>query len=163
MPDLPLRRTHFFSGKLLTAEDFTREQQYVIEKFKRHNRSLHGFGVVSGLNVTVRSGKILVQPGIALDCEGNELTVETPQTVAGPLCDWQTAYLIVRYVEVKTAETIAESFEFDFSRENSNQGHRHVRARWIACGSEHGLTLAKLRKGANGWRVDRGYRPPHLK
>lgn len=164
MPDSPLKRPHFFSGKLLTAEDLSGEQHYVIEKFKRHNRSVHGFGIVTGLNVTERSGSIIVQPGLALDCDGNEVSVDTVQTIdVGKLCDWQTAYLSVRFVEVKTAEAITESFQFDLVQENSNQGHRHVRARWLACGQGHALTIAKLRKGASGWRIDRGYRPPCLK
>ena len=164
MPNSPLKRPHFFSGKLLTAEDLSGEQQYVIEKFKRHNRSVHGFGIVSGLNVTERSGRIIVQPGLALDCDGNEVLVDTVQTIdVGKLCDWQTAYLSVSFVEIKTAETITESFQFDLVQENANQGHRHVRARWLACGQGHALTIAKLRKSAHGWRIDRGYRPPRLK
>ncbi len=63
-------RAPFFRGKLLTPEDLELTQQYFRERFKRHNRSLHGFGIVSGLNVTVNSGQIAVEPGLALDCEG---------------------------------------------------------------------------------------------
>ncbi len=210
-PDGPqtLKRSRFFSGQLLTPEDFEREQQYVREKLKRHNRTLHGFGIVSGLQVKIDSGQIVVGPGLALDCEGNELLIETPQTVAAPIVlsssatlssnasssgaslkalpssasspvDLQTVYLNVRFVEecagpapaiatpeIESASSAAvyraESFALEVSRENCNRGHRHLRARWLACGQPHPLTIAKLRRKSHGWTVDRGYRPPSVK
>ena len=54
-----LERPRFFSSKLLRTEDLALEQQYFREKLRRHNRNLHGFGIVSGLKVTTDSGKIL--------------------------------------------------------------------------------------------------------
>lgn len=168
------KRPHCFSGKLLTPEDFQLEQEYFLKKLKRHNRSLHGFGIVSGLGITVGAGQIVIEPGLALDCEGNELAVDCGQSVAlPPIGESRTAYLSVRYVEkpgdpVSAAErqefsTIAESFEFSFSEENSNRRHRHLRARWLACGQAHALTIAKLRPSLQGWRVDRGFRAPVVK
>jgi hypothetical protein len=170
-----LARPRFFSGKLLTAEDFEQEQQYVIEKQKRHNRSLHGFGIVSGLNVTTGSRKIAVEPGLALDCQGNEIVIGTVQllspTATGDAC--RAAYVNIRYaeegLEPVTADggantsTIKESFQIAIEQENCNRGHRHVRARWLACGTLHALTIAKLKHSAQGWRVDRSYRPPGVK
>jgi hypothetical protein len=47
----PLSRNHYFTGKLLTAEDFNDEQNYILERHRRHNRKLHGYGVVCGLQV----------------------------------------------------------------------------------------------------------------
>lgn len=183
MRDSPsLKRPRFFAGQLLTAEDFTLEQEYFREKLKRHNRSLHGFGIVSGLKVTVNSGQIVVAPGLALDCEGNELAIETaqmivPPAVARPTVGWHTAYVNVRFVEecANPAPTagaeeasdstayLAESFELAVAQENCNRGHRHLRARWLACGQPHALTIAKLRHSAQGWRVDRAYRAPVIK
>lgn len=177
-----LKRPRFVAGQLLTAEDFTLEQQYSREKLKRHNRSLHGFGIVTGLRVTVNSGQIVVAPGLALDCEGNELAIETaqiivPPAVAQPTGDWHTAFVNVRFVEecadlmptAGAAEAsnitayLAEGFELAVGPENCNRGHRHLRARWLACGRPHALTIAKLRHGTQGWRVDRGYRAPAIK
>jgi hypothetical protein len=205
----PTGRSRFVSGQLLTPEDFEREQQYVREKLKRHNRTLHGFGIVSGLKVKMDSGQIVVEPGLALDCEGNEILIETPQSVspsqllsasdtpssvtsldmssvassgalskalpssasspevsqnalsssASPPVGWHTAYLNVRFVEDFTTE----SFALEVARENCNRGHRHLRARWLACGQSHPLTIAKLRRRSHGWTVDRGYRPPTVK
>jgi hypothetical protein len=169
-----LKRPRYFDGKLLTAADFELEQQYFREKSKLHNRSLHGFGIVSGLKVAVTKGQVIVEPGLAVDCEGNELVIGTPQSIASPApgCEWRAVYLNVRYVEVGTdpipghAEefsTITESFELTLAPENSNRGHRHLRARWLACGQPHALTIAKLKRHAQGWRVERGYRPPSIK
>jgi len=170
-----LKRLRFFNGQMLKAEDFELEQQYFREKLKRHNRSLHGFGIVSGLKVTVHAGQINVEPGLALDCEGNELMIGTAQTVVAqsPGSNRHTAYVNVRFVEKKEdlvivrgteeASTITESFELAVVPENCNRGHRHLQARWLACGQPHALTIAKLRHNAQGWRVDRGYRAPKTK
>jgi len=173
-----LERARFFRGKVLKPEDLELQQQYFREKLKRHNRSLHGFGILSGLRVSVNAGQIVVGPGLALDCEGNELVIETSQSlVPPPNTDWHTAFVNVRFVEacadrasVTGAEAtsdltayLAEGFELAVAPENSNRGHRHLRARWLACGRSHALTIAKLKRNPQGWRVDRGYRAPVIK
>jgi len=170
-----LARPRFFFGKLFTAEDLAQEQQYVLDKLKRHNRSLHGFGLVSGLKVTTKSGKIAVDPGLALDCQGNEIVIGTIQVISPPSAaeNRGPAYVNIRYAEEQVdpvttggdvnASTIKESFEIQIEKENCNRGHRHVRARWLACGALHSLTIAKLKPSSQGWRVDRSYRPPAVK
>ena len=160
----PLERTSFHAGQLLTAEDLTREQEYFRNKQRRHNRTLHGFGVVSGLRVTIAGGKIVVDSGIALDCEGNEIVVGTPQELP-PLssASSRVAYVSISYHDEVCEKTVTESFEICFGEENINRGHRHLRARWSACGKIHPLTIAKLRYSAQGWRVDRRFRAPFIK
>ena len=165
-----LSRPRYFSGRLLTVDDFNQEQTYVIEKFKRHNRSLHGFGVVSGLHVKTETGQIKISAGMALDCEGNEIVVPSDQTLPPPSSGSNVAFMNVKYSEncegitpLGEPPTIVESFELFFTTDNQNSSHRHLRARWIACGAAHGLTLAKLRRVATGWRVDRRYRTPQIK
>lgn len=172
-----LVRTRFLAGQLLTAEDLTREQDYSREKLKRHNRILHGFGVVSGLRVNITRGKVGVEPGLALDCEGNEIVVGTAQQLS-TTADARIVYVNIRYSEEKSdsesadgtidtsvmqAATITESFEICFGQENYARGHRHLRARWLACGEAHPLTIAKLRYNSQGWRLDRRYRAPVIK
>lgn len=165
------------AGNKLTLEDIRLQQQYFREKLKRHNRSLHGFGIVSGLKVTIDRGRIVVEPGLALDCEGNELAIPSTQTIDPPAVasadEWSSAYLNLRFVaaspsaaageEAASILNSSESFELTVTKENCNRGHRHLRARWLACGEPHALTIAKLRRNAHGWRVDRGYRPPSVK
>lgn len=181
-----LKRLRFFTGQVLTAESFELEQKYFREKLKRHNRALHGFGIVSGLKVIVEAGEIIVEPGLALDCQGNELVIGSAVVVSPVTCDWPSAYVQVGFAEeytdpiptagladtiqteafeldVKEASTITESCELQVAQENSNRGHRHLRARWLACGQHHALTIAKLKHSPQGWRVERGYRPPNIK
>jgi len=173
-----LERARFFRGKVLTLEDLELTQQYFRERLKRHNRSLHGFGIVSGLNATVKSGQIIVEPGLALDCEGNELVIESVQSILPPsTADWHTAFVNVCFFEECTesippggveeatnvAANITESFMLAVAQKNLNHGHKHLRARWLACGRPHALTIAKLKHSSQGWRVDRGYRAPAIK
>jgi hypothetical protein len=50
--DLPeLKRLQYFYGQVLGPQDFQDEQTYFREKLKLHNRCLHGYGVVCGLEV----------------------------------------------------------------------------------------------------------------
>ena len=169
MPN-PLSRPHYFSGKLLTVDDLNQEQTYVIEKFKRHNRHLHGFGVVSGLKVSTGGGKIRISAGVALDCAGNEIIVPSEQTLPPPAFGSKVAFVSIKHNECGEGvippgqpATIVESFELIFTTDNQNKGHRHLKARWLTCGKIHGLTLARIRQGATGWRVDRGYRTPEIR
>ena len=71
------KRGKYFHGMLMTDRDFTEEQRYHIEKMKLHNRMLHGWGVVRGLGMTMKDDKksIIINPGLALDCYGNEIFV----------------------------------------------------------------------------------------
>ena len=174
----PLCRLRFFHGRVLTAEDFTGEQEYLLGKQRRHNRGLHGFGVVSGLKVTIRSGKVVIDTGLALDCEGNEIVVAMPQTLSPISIEEQmTAYVNIRHAEELSDPTpvighgervtefakITESFKVGIGPENFTRGHRHLRARWLTCGQPHPLTIAKLSRSLHGWRVDRRYRAPSVK
>ncbi len=72
-----LCRPRFFAGQLLTEDELNRLQQYVIEKNRLHNRYLHGWGVVCGLQVACHEceGWVTVQPGYALDPCGNDIVV----------------------------------------------------------------------------------------
>lgn len=71
------KRIRYFHGMLMSDRDFREEQLYHQEKRKLLNRHLHGWGVVCGLGVEIDdNGKYLVvQPGMALDCFGNEIVI----------------------------------------------------------------------------------------
>lgn len=80
-------RNRYFDGKLLVTRDFQEEQNYLRGKDRLHNSLLHGTGTVCGLKVeqhpnpACRHQYVLVQPGLALDCCGNEIVVQDEQTV----------------------------------------------------------------------------------
>lgn len=78
-----LERNKFFDGKFITAKDLIKEQQYIIEKNKLHNRML-GHGVVYGLKVKKAhpfETKVIIEPGHAIDCCGNDIIVCTEKVV----------------------------------------------------------------------------------
>jgi hypothetical protein len=70
-----LERPVFFDGQRLTAADLEAVQEYQRELRWLHNRSLHTWGIVFGLEVTGLRGdrEVKVQAGFALDCLGREL------------------------------------------------------------------------------------------
>jgi hypothetical protein len=78
-----LERVRFFPRQLLTAEDMITEQDYFRAKLRRHNRYLHGWGVVCGLTVspapvTSTPWRIQIDPGYALAPYGDEIYVAQP-------------------------------------------------------------------------------------
>jgi len=82
-----LKRLQYFFGQVLGPQDFRDEQSYFREKQKLHNRCLHGFGTVCGLEVLPvplpdpcdpapqQPTRVRIRRGLALDCAGNELIV----------------------------------------------------------------------------------------
>lgn len=75
-------RPRFFAGQLLTEDDLQQLNNYVVAKNRLHASHLFGSGVVCGLEVTCYpcgGGKVLVNPGYALDCCGNDIVVACPQ------------------------------------------------------------------------------------
>jgi hypothetical protein len=81
------KRLHFFKGLFTTADDWKTEQRYHIEKRKLHNRCLHTAGVVAAegdrLRVTASDqGKLIVQPGCAIDGSGHELYLAQPRELS---------------------------------------------------------------------------------
>lgn len=85
------KRNAYFDGKLLTARDFTDEQDYGRGLRRLHNSLLHGTGTVCGLKIIqhpapgCRNEFVVVEPGMALDCCGNEIIV--PQKVGVNIAD----------------------------------------------------------------------------
>jgi len=164
------RRNHFFAGRLLTATELEREQNYFRAKLKLHNRLLHGFGIVNGLEVSSTGGELHLNSGLAIDCEGNEIVVAERVTQALPAASLATClYLTIHYREQLTdftptsgssseASVIEEGFALEFESQNPNQNHRHTGGRWQTCGKPHGLVLARLRKSSGQWRIDRRLR-----
>jgi len=168
-----MKRVNYFSGMLLTAEDLSTDQQYYREKQKMHNRCLHGYGVVCGLEVAMRRGMIHVSPGLGLACTGDEIIVDAPAKV--PLPNMRGgAYLTIRFAERESDPVpapgkdgivnsrIEESFEIAFEAHDPCHGHAHSRPSRLACGRPHSFPLAKLVRGREGWSIDRQFHPPRV-
>jgi hypothetical protein len=77
-------RPRFFAGQLLTEDDLGLLVDYVTSKTRLHNRNLSGPGVVCGLEVTCEpcgGGSVVVHPGHALDCAGNDIVLSCKEKV----------------------------------------------------------------------------------
>jgi hypothetical protein len=98
----PLKRPSYFVGRLLDAATLQSEQDYLREKHRRHNRKLHGSGIVCGLEVQVNAiagsdgDCIVVEPGYAIDRYGEEIAVSECVRLALP-ADGDVTYVTLRY------------------------------------------------------------------
>jgi hypothetical protein len=86
----PHKRVSYSYGLVLGVGEFRTEQSYLLEKHRRHARSLHGYGTVAGLAVSVRDTvngpELRVSPGLAIDPKGREICV--PEAQCALLNDW---------------------------------------------------------------------------
>jgi hypothetical protein len=84
-----LRRVNYVTGQLLTAADLQRDQEYFRDRLRRHNLALHGWGVVSGLDVVAVQDNaetvvVTVAAGYALSPQGDEIVVAEPVSLKLP-------------------------------------------------------------------------------
>lgn len=111
-------RVRYFSGMLLGDDDFNQEQAYLLAKARRHNRMLHGWGIVTGLEVSASRSdgrQISVAPGYAVDAWGNEISVEQP-VVVDVEYDGETS-VALRFDEVVVTEgRVRDSFVIQLVR-----------------------------------------------
>ena len=87
---LVVERNRYFNGKFMTARDFAAEQDFFLHRSWLHNRLFHGSGVVCGFEITRHPDekncpdRICVGPGIAIDCCGRELILQSSVVEALP-------------------------------------------------------------------------------
>lgn len=81
-----LERTRFFPRQLVTPDDLTQDQIYFRDKHRRHNRMLHGWGVVCGARVKGSKEKcqVVVEHGYILGPYGDEIVI--PEDITFDLC-----------------------------------------------------------------------------
>jgi hypothetical protein len=72
-----IKRLNYYNSQFLKEDDFLDEQLYHSQMRYLHNRALHTWGVVEGLEVKQVTGgsKVTVSPGIAIDRLGRELVL----------------------------------------------------------------------------------------
>ena len=170
-----MKRVRFFSGQLLSAEDLEAEQQYLLEKHRRHNRSFHGYGVVSGLDVSSSNDNVVsISCGTAIDRLGNEIVVPDCVRVSVTRAG-RVAYVIVRYHEHETDPVPVRSDSnggVEFSRIEEGfeiaialtQGVRSSRAeKGVENQNESDVILARLVMTRGRWQIDRKFRRPRTK
>jgi len=80
MGEARLERVRYFSRQLLDASDLTDDQDYHRAKQRLHNRLLHGWGIVCGLEVKMNPTtqaplNVTICPGLALGPQGDEICI----------------------------------------------------------------------------------------
>ena len=154
-----LTRPHFFAGQLLDAATLQAEQDYHREKLRRHNRILHGFGIVSGLGVHVEptsaGGRIIVDPGYAIDRCGEEIAVCAGAALAQPSIA-NEAFVSLRFWDHPCApDSPPASGEPDVARFEEACVIGFAQAVLPPA-----LALARLIRADGGWHVDPAFVPP---
>lgn len=86
LPDNPQCATHFHFGLLLGVDEFRTEQGFHTGHARRHQRLLHGAGVVAGYGVSFDAQRfeLRVAPGFAVDAWGRDLALDAAQCVSLP-------------------------------------------------------------------------------
>jgi hypothetical protein len=78
-----LKRVRYSAGLVLGVDEFEQEQAYFMARDRLHQRALHGYGTVNGLDVSLRdaagSPEIVVAPGLAVDPHGRSICVPAAQ------------------------------------------------------------------------------------
>jgi hypothetical protein len=96
-------RPRYFIGQAIGVDDLEQEQLYLREKARRHNRLLHGWGIVRGLELQAGkpgTGEVTISPGYALDPRGEEIVVDESVSVdLSAHSVGKTLYLAVRQDE----------------------------------------------------------------
>ncbi len=165
--DNALERVNYFVGQVLAVSELRAEQEYFLARLRRHNRHLHGWGVVSGLKVTMAdSSEIVIEPGVAIDCAGNEIHV-CPQSRFRIPKNLDVHFVVLQYAETEISPvpslTIAEEPAFTRIREgfrieivalDPTSGHRGKGIGTPGCGRSHPMCIARLKRGRHGWKVE---------
>jgi hypothetical protein len=162
------KRPNFFAGQILTAEDLQAEQDYFLARSRRHNRFLHGWGVVHGLDVATHRDTLVVQPGLAIDCAGNEIVLTVRIELDVPR-DADDFFVTVAYEETGVDPVPALYADSDagpawtriqeggcvaISTADPSLDHEGIGPGTPGCGRRHPLTIAHVVKVAARWRTD---------
>jgi len=96
------KRLRYFNGQFLEQKDFRDEQDYHIDRQRRHNRTLHTPGVAEGLEITgvVGAGEVTVSAGTALDDEGQQIVLTDKRTLNLNEVAGTTALVVIAYGEI---------------------------------------------------------------
>lgn len=172
-----LKRVNYFFGQLLTQADFQAEQSYFRKRLRLHNLYQVGYGVVSGLDVSISKGSsdaIMVSPGVAVDPLGNEIVLTVDAKVPFP-AKGDVAQLVLYWAERETdfipalngnkagndtkASRVEEYAILKIENEEPSVKLKTQKKRK----SHTGITLARLTKRRGAWKVDKKFHVRRVK
>jgi hypothetical protein len=148
-----LERPRYFPRQLITPAEMTLEQNYFRDKMRRHNRLLHGWGVVCGAKVCLspkpdksdaEPWKVAAHPGYILDPFGNEIMIDRERVV-----DLRTEGLIS--VCGEPAGEVADPWCSDVFVRRKEVLTRPVRVQPAGCGC--GDTQCEFSRFCDGYEI----------
>jgi hypothetical protein len=76
-------RPRYYARQLVMPDDLTLEHEYIRAKMRRHNRFLHGWGVVCGARVVAaqQPWKVIIRTGYILGPYGDEICIGKDQCI----------------------------------------------------------------------------------
>jgi hypothetical protein len=159
--DGALARPRYFTGQLLSVADLQLEQDYHRKKMQRHNRALHGVGIVRGLGVSVDAttdapGRLRIEPGYAIDPCGNELALGRGAVLALPE-DGERLVVAVRHWDRPCTPVPSPEGESMPSRIEEA-----CVVSLVGTAVEQAVTLAHLLRSEGQWVVDPAFVPQRV-
>lgn len=105
IPEYVTKRLRYFNNQFLQEPDFTDEQNYHIDRQRRHNRLLHTPGVPDGGGLdVVKTGdtQVRVDPGTAIDGKGQQILLSESRSVdvkdaGNPFQQGRSVYVVISY------------------------------------------------------------------
>jgi hypothetical protein len=155
-PTASLARPRYFPGQVLTSDDFEAEQLYVRERMRRHNRELHGFGIVRGLGVSIEADgvaqgeRVVLGPGFAIAPDGEEIAVPVCATQLLPV-ESSILFVALEYVERPAHPVQVDSGQLDTVFTRVEESFALALEEKVPAGK---LVLARLTHERGHWCVD---------
>lgn len=152
-----LQRVNFTQGMMLGVDDFRTEQDYARKRLNRHNRVLHGMGIVDGLEVTVQrdtgGSRVAIAPGLAFDPAGNEICLDQPMVYALP-AQGGSLFVLLAYAEqlCRSAPNV-ESDSLDATLTQPTRIAETFRVELAPVPAADALAIAQLRQVRGRWRL----------
>jgi hypothetical protein len=150
------QRLRFFAGRVLTATDLGDEQEYHLANHRRHLQSLHGRGVVSGLDVAATpGGELTIQPGSAIDALGREIHLKAEAALTPPVDSPSAGWIAVEYAE-RLVDPVPSTLDGITEASRIEEGCVVL---FVTAPCENGVTVARVVREHGGWRVDPSFVP----
>jgi len=152
-PNDGLTRVNYFSGQLLTADDFQAEQDYFRAKARRHNRMLLGACIVTGLQVALEPSSdeqpvVSVAAGSAIAPDGEELFLPASR-VCRLHATISSGFVTLQYVE-RLSDPTAPTGE---DSHQASRIHEGAQIGFAATLPANAIGLAKLERENKTWHL----------
>lgn len=158
--EVPFRKRNKYAyGMVLGVEDFQQEFSYFSDRMKLHNRMLHGYGTVTGLEVSSdeeMATYILVNAGMAIDPEGNEIMLPLAVQIPFPE-NGEEVYLVLYWAERDTDAVPVLGKETEEGQTVSSRVEEYAILRYEegrGSAEDAGVILAHLKKAGGKWNID---------